>query len=478
MAVPVRRDPLTWVVVMVALMLRLAWVAVGARPPRILADPALYYYAALQIACGRGYVSLGGEPCVAGAHPFRTAYYPPGYPYFLGWFQRLLVALGLEDRTVVATGIVQAVLGAVAVVAVVVIGRRLGGRSVGLAAGAVLACWPNLVVYAGLLLSETLFVTAFAVGLAGVLTMDDGGRRHWWRAAAGAGGLGLAALVRPQVLLAVPALALGWTLARVGWREVLRRTAVPVAGVVLLAAPWALRNASVFGAFVPFSTNGGDNLCVGFHPGARGGFSIPDYCDTGDFYTKGPASELRRDRDARARAVRFVRTHPGALPLLSLRKLAITYRTDTDGLFAAVSFGKDQFLGGLFGPLKVVVGTGWTVVVVTALVGAVAAGRAARRRRSDPTAACLLLVTLAGLVVPVLFFGDPRFKVAVAPCLATLAGAGLVALWRRSTATALDDAGPVRAADDGPAPDPPDGAVEDSDRPEVQENDDDDRAAH
>lgn len=430
----VRRDPWTWVVVGVAVVLRLVWVAVGARPPRILADPALYYYAALQIACGRGYVSLGGEPCVAGAHPFRTAYYPPGYPYFLGTVQRVLVATGLDRHTVVVAGVLQALLGGVAVVAVVVVGRRLGGRAVGIVAGAVLACWPNLVVYAGLLLSETLFVTALAVGLAGILTMDDGGRRRWWRAVVGGGALGVAALVRPQVLLVVPALVVAWTVSRLGWREVLRRAAVPVVGVVVVAAPWAVRNASVFGSFVPFSTNGGDNLCVGFHPGARGGFSIPDYCDTGEFYTDGPAAELRRDREARSRALRFVRSHPGALPMLSLRKLAITYRTDTDGLFAAVSFGKDQFLGSAFGPLKVVVGTGWVVVVVTAAVGMVVTVRSGwRRRRTDPTGLCLVTTTLAGLFVPVLFFGDPRFKVAVAPCLAVLAGVGLVALWSRSS---------------------------------------------
>ena len=151
-----------------------------------------------------------------------------------------------------------------------------------------------------------------------------------------------------------------------------------------------------------------------------------------------------------------MREHPGALPLLSLRKLAITYRTDTDGLFAAVSFGKDPFLGDLFGPLKVFVGTAYVVVALAALIGIAATVRSVRRP-GDPTPWCLLATTLAGLVVPVLFFGDPRFKVAVAPCLAVLAGAGLVALGRRSLRLDPGDR-PDRGAQDA-TPAPAEGAV-------------------
>ena len=38
---------------------------------------------------------------------------------------------------------------------------------------------------------------------------------------------------------------------------------------------------------------------------------------------------------------------------------------------------------------------------------------------------CVVLATLAGAVVPVLFFGDPRFKLGLAPLLAVLAGVTL-----------------------------------------------------
>ncbi|MFM7070112.1 MAG: glycosyltransferase family 39 protein, partial [Actinomycetes bacterium] len=205
------------------------------------------------------------------------------------------------------TGVLQAVIAGVAVLATFVVGARLGGRRVGLIAAAVLALWPNFIVYSGLVLSETLFVACFAVALAALLTMCDDGRWHAARVATAVIAVAAAMAVRPQLFTTLPALVAAWVLCRVGWRSTVGRTAVLVAGVLLFTVPWAIRNERVFHAFVPFSTNGGDNLCVGFHPGATGGFSIPRYCDTGEFYVDGPAAELRRDRETRRRAVAWIR---------------------------------------------------------------------------------------------------------------------------------------------------------------------------
>jgi 4-amino-4-deoxy-L-arabinose transferase-like glycosyltransferase len=423
---PWYRDPAAWSVAGLAVVVRLAWVAFGMRTPRALADPAIYLYSALQVACGRGYVALSGAPCAVTDTPHSTSYYPPGYPLYLGVQQWVLKQVGLGSHTLGVTGVVQSLMGGVAVLAVFVVGRRLGGRAVGLAAAVVLAFWPNLVVYSGLLLSETLFITAFAVSLAAVLTMNDQARWHWGRAVLAGASFGLACMVRPQVLLTLPALALAWAVCRTGWRQVLARSAVLGVGVLVVAAPWAVRNHAVFGAFVPFSTNGGDNLCVGFHPGANGRFAIPEYCDTGEFYTDSAAAELRRDKETRKRAINWIRSNPGELPALSAKKLWATYRTDADGLYAAVSFGSDQFLGSSYRTAQHVVDVVWGVLLAAALLGlGLTMVRGWGRRRVDPTAVCIVLATLAGAVVPVLFFGDPRFKLGLAPLVAVLAGVTL-----------------------------------------------------
>jgi hypothetical protein len=91
-------------------------------------------------------------------------------------------------------------------------------------------------------------------------------------------------------------------------------------------------------------------------------------------------------------------------------------------------------------------GAAFQAVYLLILVGA-AAGLAAQSgawRRREPGPLLLLAFTVAGLVVPIAFFGDPRFKVAMVPCLALLAACGLdaaLALRRRGhRAERVDDA--------------------------------------
>lgn len=448
---PGRRDLL--LVAGVAVVARLAVALWLARAPAGLSDPAMYRGFARHIADGDGYVSLLGEP---------TTYYPPGYPLFLGALQKALDIVGLRDSLPAGAAVVQALLGGVGAAAVAVAGGRIGralvsrkdlhvsARSVGVAAGLAIALWPNLVAHASVLLSETLFVALFACFLAGTFVLADGDRPRWGPAVATAAALGAATLVRPQVLLCVPAVAVAWWVAKVPWRRSLPLLGVLVAGVVVLVVPWTVRNAIVMGSPVPISTNGGDNLCIGFRDDASGGFAITDACDTGDRYVDGAAVEVRRDRENVRRALEWIRENPLELPALSARKLWLTFRDDSDALRAAESYGDAPRLGD--GPrtiARAIGDVGWFALVVAALGGAVVL--AGRGSRSDPAVLALATTTLAGLAVPVLFFGDPRFKLGMAPCVALLAGVGL------ATAVAA-----VRSRRGGPEGHTADGATETS----------------
>jgi 4-amino-4-deoxy-L-arabinose transferase-like glycosyltransferase len=292
----------------------------------------------------------------------------------------------------------------------------------------VLALWPNLVLYAGVLLSETLFVAALAVFVAAVLSVEDGdGRLRVGVAVLAAAALGVATLVRPQVLVVLPALVVAWLVARRPWRRLARDLAFLCAGVVVALSPWVIRNAVVLDAFVPLSNNGGDNLCVGFHPGATGHFEVPPSCDTGEFYTDGPAAELRREDETTARARRWATGHLGALPALSIRKLWYTYDSDGDGLRAVESYEQDRFLpDGLRSILHGVTAIGYVVVVAATLVGMLLALRRWWRDRGRSVAVgSVVAMAVLSLLVPVAFFGDARFKVASAPLVALLAGVGI-----------------------------------------------------
>lgn len=407
------------------------WVIAVHRPPKGLSDPLLYQRFAQGIADGHGYVSFLGKP---------TAYYPPGYPYFLGALQWLADLLGLDGSLPLVAGLAQAILGGVAAAALVVAGRQLGGRlgdgraaeRIGVAAGAVLALWPNLVLYSGVLLSETLYIAAFSVFIAALSVAlrpeDAPGFRPHSAMVVAAGALGIATLVRPQVLVVVPAIGAAFLLARRAPRTALRDLAVLAGGVVIVLTPWAIRNAVVLDAFVPLSNNGGDNLCVGFHPGASGHFEVPAYCDTGEFYIDGPGAERRRNAETTRLALRWAAANPGSLPALSARKLWYTYRGEDDGLRALESYEADRFLPpALRSTMKAALVGSYLVIMGAAVVGGAGLMLLAWRRRGrEVLVTATLLMTAASALVPIGFFGDPRFKVATTPLFALLAAAGML----------------------------------------------------
>ncbi len=431
----------------VALGVRLVVALVAARSPQGLHDPLLYQGFARHIADGDGYLGLLGEP---------TAYYPPGYPLFLGAVQKAADLIGLGDHLPAVAAVVQSLLGAVAAGATVVAGRRLSAdptrsRRIAIAAGLVVALWPGFVLYSAVLLSETLFVALFAVVVACTLELGDLRRPRPVPAVVGAGCFGLAILVRPQVLVALPLVAVAWWLARAGWRRVLTGVGVAVLGAVVCVAPWTVRNVVVMGHLVPISTNGGDNLCIGFHDDATGGYDYGPECETEGSYVDGPDVEVEREAENRDRAVDWIVANPLAVPALSVSKIWHTFSNDRDSLRALESYEDDPFLAdwarsGLGTAFQVA----YLVILAGAVGGAVALVGALRRRAA--AALLLLAFTVAGLLVPVMFFGDPRFKVAMVPCLALLAACGLDALVaRRERRPGTDESVPERVGTAEPA---------------------------
>lgn len=482
------RDRSRLTVAAVAVGLRAVAALLLSRTPVGLHDPLLYQRFAQGIAKGQGYQSFFGKP---------TAYYPPGYPFFLGGIQWICDRLGAAGSLPIAAGLVQAVLGGVTVWAVVGIGDALQAGAVrwgstpsgaapsgatpshatpsgaveaglppdpansgeigrghhrasprfgratrrwGIVAGAIVAVWPNLVLHSTVLLSETLLLAVFAVFLlcaARLLTSDGFAPAP----AIGAGvSLGLAVLVRPQVVLVVAALALAALAVRRTWPQRAAIVAVPAVVMVLTVAPWTIRNAGVFGELVAVSTNGGDNLCVGFHPKATGHFEIPPSCDTGEFYTDGPKAEARRNNETADRATRWVRSHLTALPALSARKLWYTYEHDHDGLRAVESYEQDRFLPG---PVRTLLQ--WTsdlfyaAVMIAAVAGAVLLTRRWWTQRSDAVTLFVLVAALTSALVPILFFGEARFKVPTTPLFALLAAPAVAALQMRRNLSDQND---------------------------------------
>ncbi len=431
------------VVGLIAAGLRATWVLLAARAPVGLSDPYVYLSAAASLSEGNGYTSLLGR---------STAYYPPGYPMFVALVQRVSELIGQGPRLILILGLAQAVLGGVGAAALVIAGNRLRpGPWLGVLAGLLFAFWPNLIIHSGLVLSESLYLSAFCVLLAAlcIWTCRSGPRSRSNSVlviSAVLGATALCTLVRPQsVAVLLPAAGLGWLLGGLGWRFALRGVALLVLGLLIAILPWTLRNALVMNAFVPMSTNTGDNFCIGFHDGATGGFSIAAACATSGNYTDGPEIEVARDGELRARTLRWIADNPGEIPTLSFKKLQITLSHDADAVFAFESYGADAHLSNSERSLlNWVCNVYYWVVSLLALVGVAlvlrdwraanksTGNKATSLRRTASYGLVLVFVCLFGALLPVLFFGHERFKIPILPCVALLAALAIHGFFRRN----------------------------------------------
>jgi hypothetical protein len=242
--------------------------------------------------------------------------------------------------------------------------------------------------------------------------------------------LGVATLLRPVTLPALPLLVVPFLVARIGWRRSLLTTASIAAVAVAVLLPWVGRNAIVMHS-VTLSTNTGDNLAMARYVGADGAFGFVDNpCFAEEFGDlERPAYETKGDAERRSCALRFVREHPGEEARLVFRRLGAAFNSDDEGLRAVESYGDDLFLDRrVREDLRNLANAYAAVMLVLAVPGALLL------LRRGPSGVLVVVTALALLLPIVVFFGDPRFKVPVVPAVA-VAVAALVYGVRTSRST-------------------------------------------
>jgi 4-amino-4-deoxy-L-arabinose transferase-like glycosyltransferase len=189
--------------------------------------------------------------------------YSPGLPLFVAGIYK--VTGGVHERL---ARLVLALLGTLAVVFTYLIARRLTrGRATvvaALIAALVVAIYPATIEYTGMLMTEPLAATLLAGAMLGIFWAGDG--VALWRWTVPGLTLGALALVRPEYL------AIGFLLAVLiflrerlweDWKRALLIAAILVLGIVVVIAPWTVRNAFALNRFVSISTGGGQVLYSG-----------------------------------------------------------------------------------------------------------------------------------------------------------------------------------------------------------------------
>jgi 4-amino-4-deoxy-L-arabinose transferase-like glycosyltransferase len=418
------------------------------------ADAGSYMVLASQIAHTGDYANRYWPGSGAGGSRGPTAYFPPGFPYFLAAVDLIGGHTEKKGPPMHGARISQALLGTVTVALVGVVAWEAFGTAVALAALALAAFYPVLVELSGILVAENLLTALVLAAVAAALRIRTARHPYVWTAAAGVL-VGLATLSHVNGLLVVPPLAFAAAAAgRAGqdridrrgrWR-VLLGAALLVATAALTIAPWTIRNAVVLHSFIPVSDETGITLVGTYNPASAANRVVPYkwriyYGIPGErplIRESGRLTEPQLSSRLEDQALDYIGTHP--LAPLSVAFHNTLRMFELEGSFAWHASANAMGLTTRAAGIGVV--SFWVVCLLA--IGGVftpAARRAPRWLWAVP-----LLLALSVVLVNV---ETPRFRAPVDPFLILLAACALATAAQRLVPTLRR--APVRGDSGAPA---------------------------
>jgi hypothetical protein len=426
------------VIVRLALMLATPHVA-------LFGDPVDYQRHAVSIASGHGY-----PPTEIASPRTPSAFRPPAYPYVLGG---LYAVVGVH---LLAARLLSALLGVLTVALMAYLGRAIWDQRVGLVAAGVTAMFLPLATLDTTLLSESLFLPIeLALAWCLLMCVRDSRRLRWVLLS----GLlcGLAALTRVVGdLWLIPAIFVVITSA--ARPQALRRSAALIAVFVATLAPWTIRNAVVFHAFVPVSTEGGYTVAGKYNSATakpdgleavwRVPFTVPSLnASLAQLYRRpGGVNEAQLDKTLRDDALDYITAHPHILRasvLLDTLRLFDLGKAHT--FVTSISYRELGLPGWLQRPVTL------SAQLITALALLALLARLLRRMPFPLGPTWLWLLPLLAALVTVPFGGNPRKRLPLDPFLILLASLTICTLFERvrasrSRTVGLQDSDPLRTA--------------------------------
>ncbi|HJS93160.1 MAG TPA: glycosyltransferase family 39 protein [Solirubrobacteraceae bacterium] len=398
------------------------------------------------------YLSLGSDIAHTGDYPLShrpgagaagtrgpSAYFAPGYPYFLALVDLIDGHAVPRDGAVHPARIAQAVLGTITVALIGLVAFELFGLTAGLIALVLAAVYPVAIGMAGTLVAENLLTPLVLAAVYAELRVRRAGRpRSAYGWVAGAGVLtGLATLTHENaILIGLPLLVAVW---RVGPRRLLA-PGLLIATTALTILPWTIRNAEVMHRFIPVSDETGITL-VGTYNAASAANPVVPYKWRLFFGIPGERPLIRQANHLtepelgdklQHQALHYISDHP-------LAPLSVGYDNTLRLLELGGTFAWKATAASISLPLGVARDgvIGFWIVGLLALAGALS--RAARAAPKWVWGVPLLLA----LSVVLVNVESPRFRAPIDPFLILLAAAGLASAATRIVER-LGDRAPVR----------------------------------
>ena len=228
----------------------------------------------------------------------RTAFRPPGYPFFL----TLFYSLNSGANRFVPVRIAQAVLFASLTLLVVNLGEAIGLKRKGIiAAGLVISLYPILLFYPIALASENLFIPLLAWSLYITWKLKKQSKSTWMYLLLGVL-MGAMVLTRSVSILILVVIT--------SWLFITRKVhkckaLLPVIIALLLIVPWSVRNSEVMGHAAFVENSFWYNMYIGYHPEGSGNFES-DIAIKPLFIT----DDAKRDEFCKQNALEFIKDDP------------------------------------------------------------------------------------------------------------------------------------------------------------------------
>jgi 4-amino-4-deoxy-L-arabinose transferase-like glycosyltransferase len=398
------------------LLVRLVYVIGFRRDDKVIGDPYFYHHGANLLVHGKGFIAP--LQYIALHIRLEAADHPPLYMLFLS----IPSALGMESP--LAHMIWSSVLGTATIVLVGLLGRKVAGNRAGLIAAGIVAISPNVWIYDGAILSETMaiFVTTLALLVAYRVWERIDLRRCCLLGAV----CGVAMLARSELILLVPVLL--WPVAiladRSPWRARFVRGGAATAVALVVVAPWVGYNLARFHHPVLLSSQLETTLAGSNCPDTYAGKDIGLF--TQNCLSLYPHESSQEESDTaqtlRRGAQHFIRTHLTRVPVVMAARVG-----RVTGVFRpAQQVDIDVFVEGRERPLAIAGLFAGYATEIAAIAGALIL-----RRRRGPPVFPLVVVPAAVLFTVALTYATDRFRASAETALAVLAAIALDALWKR-----------------------------------------------
>jgi hypothetical protein len=269
-------------------------------------DEQQYHNLAVSVMHGHGFVNVDGSP---------TAFRPPGYPFVL------MTIYTITEQPIAAKILNVLLLGAL-ILSLGAIATRIKPAAINLVPYLVLAC-PILIYVTSVLYPQILGSVMLAIVVL-ILTRKNVSLKDF-----GIAGViyGLLCLAIPSFLMVLPLFGLyllinHWPLTKASLTQLVQQGCILIVAILVVLAPWTIRNYVTFGQLVPISSITGLNLMFG-----NSALTTPNSGVNLDIWSQCPAAapdvmeEVVRDNHLKDCAIRWIKENPADAAKLYVGKV-------------------------------------------------------------------------------------------------------------------------------------------------------------